>query len=92
MQDGTLLDSRSRVLPSSVAAIKAALARGITVFLATGGATAWLPASRASLPPGRCCSARPCCVECVLVLMPQLALVALVVLQLQLLALLPLPS
>ncbi|KAL4419005.1 hypothetical protein ABPG77_000870 [Micractinium sp. CCAP 211/92] len=36
--DGTLLDSRSRVLPSSVAAIKAALARGVTVFLATGKA------------------------------------------------------
>lgn len=38
LQDGTLLDSRSRVLPSSVAAIKAALARGVTVFLATGKA------------------------------------------------------
>ena len=38
MQDGTLLDSRSRVLPSSVAAIKAALARGVTVLLATGKA------------------------------------------------------
>lgn len=37
-QDGTLLDSRSRVLPSSVAAIKAAMARGVTVFLATGKA------------------------------------------------------
>lgn len=37
-QDGTLLDSRSRVLPSSVAAIRAALARGVTVFLATGKA------------------------------------------------------
>ncbi|KAL4430812.1 hypothetical protein ABPG75_006068 [Micractinium tetrahymenae] len=36
--DGTLLDSRSRVLPSSVSAIKAALARGVTVFLATGKA------------------------------------------------------
>ncbi|PSC68822.1 Haloacid dehalogenase-like hydrolase family isoform 2 [Micractinium conductrix] len=36
--DGTLLDSSSRVLPSSVAAIQAALARGITVFLATGKA------------------------------------------------------
>lgn len=36
--DGTLLDSRSRVLPSSVAAIKAAIARGVTVMLATGKA------------------------------------------------------
>lgn len=36
--DGTLLDSRSRVLPSSVAAIRAALDRGVTVFLATGKA------------------------------------------------------
>jgi len=35
-QDGTLLDSSSRVLPSSVAAIKAALARGIIVFLGKG--------------------------------------------------------
>lgn len=38
LQDGTLLDSRSRVLPSSVAAIRAALDRGVTVFLATGKA------------------------------------------------------
>lgn len=37
-QDGTLLDSSSRVLPSSVAAIRAALDRGIIVFLATGKA------------------------------------------------------
>ena len=37
-QDGTLLDSSSRVLPSSVAAIQAALAAGVTVFLATGKA------------------------------------------------------
>lgn len=36
--DGTLLDSRSKVLPSSVAAIKAAIARGVTVMLATGKA------------------------------------------------------
>lgn len=36
--DGTLLDSSSRVLPSSVAAIRAALDRGIIVFLATGKA------------------------------------------------------
>lgn len=36
--DGTLLDSRSRVLPSSVAAIKAAIARGVEVCLATGKA------------------------------------------------------
>ncbi|GAB4817962.1 hypothetical protein N2152v2_005008 [Parachlorella kessleri] len=36
--DGTLLDSRSRVLPSSVSAIKAAIDRGITVCLATGKA------------------------------------------------------
>ena len=36
--DGTLLDSRSRVLPSSVEAIKAALARGVRVVLATGKA------------------------------------------------------
>jgi hypothetical protein len=38
LQDGTLLDSSSRVLPSSVAAIRAAIGRGITVFLATGKA------------------------------------------------------
>jgi len=36
--DGTLLDSRSQVLPSSVAAIKAALAAGVGVMLATGKA------------------------------------------------------
>jgi hydroxymethylpyrimidine pyrophosphatase-like HAD family hydrolase len=36
--DGTLLDSRSQVLPSSVTAIKAALAAGVTVMLATGKA------------------------------------------------------
>jgi hydroxymethylpyrimidine pyrophosphatase-like HAD family hydrolase len=36
--DGTLLDSRSQVLPSSVAAIKAALASGVNVMLATGKA------------------------------------------------------
>lgn len=35
---GTLLDSSSKVLPSSVAALKAALARGVTVCLATGKA------------------------------------------------------
>lgn len=38
LQDGTLLNSSSRVLPSSVAAIHAALDRGVTVFLATGKA------------------------------------------------------
>ena len=36
--DGTLLDSSSRVLQSSVDAIRAALARGVTVLLATGKA------------------------------------------------------
>lgn len=36
--DGTLLDSRSRVLPSTVDALRAALARGVTVVLATGKA------------------------------------------------------
>lgn len=36
--DGTLLDSRSQVLPSSVDAIRAALAAGVTVMLATGKA------------------------------------------------------
>ena len=36
--DGTLLDSQSRVLPSSVKALKAALAAGVTVCLATGKA------------------------------------------------------
>ena len=36
--DGTLLDSNSRVLPSSVTAIHAALAAGVTVMLATGKA------------------------------------------------------
>jgi hydroxymethylpyrimidine pyrophosphatase-like HAD family hydrolase len=36
--DGTLLDSSSRVLPSSVDAIRAALGRGVTVVLATGKA------------------------------------------------------
>lgn len=36
--DGTLLDSRSRILPSSAAAIRAALARGVRIVLATGKA------------------------------------------------------
>ena len=36
--DGTLLDSRSQVLPSSVRALKAALKAGVTVCLATGKA------------------------------------------------------
>ena len=36
--DGTLLDSRSQVLPSSVDAIRAALDVGVTVMLATGKA------------------------------------------------------
>ncbi len=36
--DGTLLDSNSRILPSSVAAIRAALDRGTRVILATGKA------------------------------------------------------
>lgn len=36
--DGTLLDSSSQVLPSSVEAIRAALGRGVTVMLATGKA------------------------------------------------------
>lgn len=36
--DGTLLDSNSKILPSSVEALKAALARGVMVMLATGKA------------------------------------------------------
>ena len=36
--DGTLLDRNSKVLPSSVAAIRAAIAAGVTVMLATGKA------------------------------------------------------
>mmetsp|Transcript_20617 Transcript_20617/g.62091 ORF Transcript_20617/g.62091 Transcript_20617/m.62091 type:complete len:408 (+) Transcript_20617:193-1416(+) len=36
--DGTLLDSNSKVLPSTVEALKAALARGVVVILATGKA------------------------------------------------------
>lgn len=44
--DGTLLDSRSQVLPSSVAAINAALAAGVTVMLATGKAR---PAAMAAM-------------------------------------------
>lgn len=36
--DGTLLNSSSRVLPSTVEALKAAIARGVTVMLATGKA------------------------------------------------------
>lgn len=36
--DGTLLDSQSKVLPSSVEAIKEAIARGVTVMPATGKA------------------------------------------------------
>lgn len=36
--DGTLLDSQSRVLPSSAEAIRAALARGVRVVIATGKA------------------------------------------------------
>ncbi len=36
--DGTLLDSRSRVLPCSAAAIRAAAAAGVTVVAATGKA------------------------------------------------------
>ena len=36
--DGTLLDSASRVLPSSVAALRAALRQGVRVCLATGKA------------------------------------------------------
>ncbi|GFR40335.1 hypothetical protein Agub_g877, partial [Astrephomene gubernaculifera] len=36
--DGTLLDRRSRILPSSVAAIRAAAAAGVTVVAATGKA------------------------------------------------------
>lgn len=36
--DGTLLDSNSRVLPSTVEALRAALAKGVTVILATGKA------------------------------------------------------
>ena len=44
--DGTLLDSRSRVLPSSAAALRAALAAGVTVMLATGKAR---PAAMAAL-------------------------------------------
>lgn len=44
--DGTLLDSSSRVLPSSVTAIRAALAAGVTVMLATGKAR---PAAMAAM-------------------------------------------
>lgn len=44
--DGTLLDSASRVLPSSVAAMRAALAQGVRVCLATGKAR---PAAMAAL-------------------------------------------
>ncbi|KAL4528549.1 hypothetical protein Ndes2437A_g03114 [Nannochloris sp. 'desiccata'] len=44
--DGTLLDSRSQVLPSSVSAIKAALAAGVKVMLATGKAR---PAAMAAM-------------------------------------------
>jgi len=44
--DGTLLDSRSRVLPSSAAALRATLAAGVTVMLATGKAR---PAAMAAL-------------------------------------------
>jgi rRNA maturation RNase YbeY len=36
--DGTLLDSKSRILPSSVKAIRAALDKGVRVVLATGKA------------------------------------------------------
>jgi hydroxymethylpyrimidine pyrophosphatase-like HAD family hydrolase len=36
--DGTLLDSRSRILPSSAAAVRAALDRGVRIVLATGKA------------------------------------------------------
>lgn len=35
---GTLLDGRSKVLPSSVQALRAALKAGVTVCLATGKA------------------------------------------------------
>lgn len=44
--DGTLLDSTSNVLPSSVAAIRAALNKGVTVILATGKAR---PAAMAAM-------------------------------------------
>ena len=44
--DGTLLDSASRVLPSSVDALRAALARGVAVCLATGKAR---PAAMAAM-------------------------------------------
>ena len=44
--DGTLLDSASRVLPSSVAALRAALAQGVRVCLATGKAR---PAAMAAM-------------------------------------------
>ena len=44
--DGTLLNSNSRVLPSSVAALRAVLAAGVTVMLATGKAR---PAAMAAL-------------------------------------------
>ncbi|KAG1675313.1 hypothetical protein FOA52_015987 [Chlamydomonas sp. UWO 241] len=36
--DGTLLDARSKIRPSSVAAIRAAIAAGVSVILATGKA------------------------------------------------------
>lgn len=44
--DGTLLDSASRVLPSSVDALRAALSRGVAVCLATGKAR---PAAMAAM-------------------------------------------
>lgn len=44
--DGTLLDSNSRVLPSSAAALREVLAAGVTVMLATGKAR---PAAIAAL-------------------------------------------
>ena len=44
--DGTLLDSSSHVLPSSVDALRRALWRGVTIMLATGKAR---PAARAAM-------------------------------------------
>ncbi|KAK9794386.1 hypothetical protein WJX73_003896 [Symbiochloris irregularis] len=46
--DGTLLDSNSKVLPSSIEAIRAALSRGVKVCLATGKAR---PAAFEALKP-----------------------------------------
>lgn len=46
--DGTLLNSQSKLLPSSVTAIKSAIIKGVRVFIATGKAR---PAAVAALEP-----------------------------------------